>query len=157
MNQDIPEKIDELVKERTSLVLATTDPNGNPVASQTPYALDEDGNFLILVSGLAEHGKNLPGMKKVNIMLMEDESGLANPFARKRLSYSCHVEMIEPGSDARTRGEELLEQRFGKFVQTLFSLPDFSMYRLSPVNGRFVAGFGAAYTIENGRIEQVRR
>jgi putative heme iron utilization protein len=89
-------------------------------------------------------------------MLMEDENGLANPFARERLNFTCNVEMLEPDSKERNNGEQLLLQRFGKFVQTLIQLPDFTMFRLSPVSGRYVAGFGAAYAIEDGKIRQLR-
>ena len=89
-------------------------------------------------------------------MLMADEAGLANPFARERLNFSCKVEMLLPDSGERKTGEQLMLQRFGKFVQTLIQLPDFMMFRLSPVNGRYVAGFGAAYAIDNGQIRQLR-
>ncbi|MGW8247108.1 MAG: HugZ family pyridoxamine 5'-phosphate oxidase [Acidiferrobacterales bacterium] len=156
MNNEVEQKITELKKRHTNIVLATIDGDGLALASQTPYALDEAGNFLILVSGLAEHGKTLRSAEAVNVMLMEDENGLANPFARERLNFTCKVEMLEPGSEGRTNGEQLLLQRFGKFVQTLIQLPDFTMFRLSPVSGRYVAGFGAAYAIENGKIRQLR-
>jgi len=156
MKNDVQQDIAELLRRRTNIVLATIDEQGQALASQSPYALDEDGNFLVLVSGLAEHGKTLRNAESVNVMLMEDETGLANPFARERLNYTCKVEMLPPDSDARKDGEQLLIGRFGKFVQTLIQLPDFTMFRLSPVSGRYVAGFGAAYAIEDGRIRQLR-
>jgi len=156
MKNDVQQDIAELLRRRTNIVLATIDEQGQALASQSPYALDEDGNFLVLISGLAEHGKTLRNAESVNVMLMEDETGLANPFARERLNYTCKVEMLPPDSDARKDGEQLLIGRFGKFVQTLIQLPDFTMFRLSPVSGRYVAGFGAAYAIEDGRIRQLR-
>jgi len=156
MNNEVEQKIAELKKRRTNIVLATVDGDGQALASQAPYVLDENGNFLILVSGLAEHGKTLPHADSVNIMLMEDETGLANPFARERLNYTCRVETLLPESEARLKAEKLLSQRFGKFVQTLVQLPDFTMFKLSPIEGRYVAGFGAAYAIEDGTIRQLR-
>lgn len=156
MNKDVEQKIVALKNRRTNIVLATINERGQALASQSPYGLDEDGNFLILVSGLADHGKTLRTTGSVNIMLMGDEAGLANPFARERLNYTCRVEMLLPDSDARNSGEQILLQRFGKFVRTLIQLPDFTMFRLTPIEGRYVAGFGAAYAIENGEIRQLR-
>ena len=156
MNNEVEQKITELKERHTNIVLATIDNSGQALASQTPYTLDEDGNFLILVSGLAEHGKTLRTADVVNVMLMSDEAGLANPFARERLNFSCKVEMLLPDSEERKNGEQLMLQRFGKFVNTLIQLPDFTMFRLSPVSGRYVAGFGAAYAIDNGEIRQLR-
>jgi len=156
MDKEVQRKISELKKRHTNIVLATTSDEGQALASQAPYALDEDGNFLVLVSGLAEHGKSLRTANTIGVMLMEDETGLANPFARERLNYTCKVEMLLPDSKARIEGEKLLLSRFGKFVKTLIQLPDFMMFRLVPVSGRYVAGFGAAYAIENGEIRQLR-
>ena len=156
MNKEVAQKIAELKKKHTNIVLATTSNEGQALASQAPYALDEDGNFLVLVSGLAGHGKTLRTSDSISVMLMEDEAGLANPFARERLNYTCAVEMLAPDSDARIEGEKLLLSRFGKFVQTLIQLPDFMMFRLVPISGRYVAGFGAAYAIENDEIRQLR-
>jgi len=156
MDKEVKQKISDLKKRHTNIVLATKSGDGGALASQAPYTLDEDGNFLILVSSLAEHGKTLRAAESINVMLMEDEAGLANPFARERLNYTCRVEMLLPDSDTRIEGEKLLLSRFGKFVQTLIQLPDFMMFRLVPVSGRYVAGFGAAYEIENGEIRQLR-
>lgn len=156
MKHEVEQKITELKMRHTNLVLATVDETGRALASQTPYAIDDAGNFLILVSGLAEHGKTLRSADAVNVMLMQDENGLANPFARERLNFTCKVEMLLSDSEDRSNGEQLMLQRFGKFVQTLIQLPDFMMFRLSPVKGRYVAGFGAAYVIENGEIRQLR-
>lgn len=155
MNTEVKEKIASLQARCTNAVLATINEAGRPLASQSPFALDSDGNFLVLVSKLAEHGRTLEQERDINIMLMEDESGLANPFARERLNYNCTVEQLTLGSAARAEGEQLLSARFGRFVDALIALPDFTMYRLTPVDGRYVAGFGAAYAIADGEIRQL--
>lgn len=157
MNQeDIPKKITELRDRCTNLVLATVGEGGRPLASQTPFAVDEDGSFLVLVSGLAEHGKTLRSAKTVNVMLMVDEAGLPNPFARERLNLDCNVETIARESKDWAAAERLLENRFGKFINTLVQLPDFTIFRLLPQEGRYVAGFGAAYRIIGNEIEPIR-
>jgi len=140
----------------TNLVLATVSDDSQPLASQTPFAVDDDGAFLVLVSGLAEHGRTLRSAKTVNVMLMVDEAGLANPFARERLNYDCSVDMVSRDTDDWATAERLLAERFGKFVDTLVQLPDFMIFRLQPQEGRYVAGFGAAYRIVGNEIEQIR-
>jgi len=157
MNQeDIPAKITELRDRCTNLVLATVGDGGRPLASQTPFAVDEQGAFLVLVSGLAEHGTTLRSAKSVNVRLMVDEAGLANPFARERLNFDCSVEMIAREGKDWAVAERLLANRFGKFIDTLVQLPDFTIFRLLPQEGRYVAGFGAAYRIVGNEIEQIR-
>jgi len=157
MNQEeIPGKIATLRNRCTNLVLATVGDGGRPLASQTPFVIDSDGAFLVLVSGLAEHGRTLRSAKTVNVMLMVDEAGLANPFARERLNYDCGVDMIARESKEWMAAERLLANRFGKFIDTLVQLPDFTIFRLLPQEGRYVSGFGAAYRIVGNEIEQVR-
>lgn len=153
---DITKRIDALKAGCSNLVLATITADNLPLVSQAPFAIDEDGNFLVLVSGLAEHGKTLNIAAEVNVMLMVGEAQLANPFARERLNYRCTVQPLDRDTGHWSAAAQVFENRFGKFVETLLQLPDFRFYRLIPVEGRYVAGFGAAYSIREGRIEQVR-
>lgn len=151
-NATVADSIRKLRQHCRNLVLATINAANEPLASQTPFVLDADNNFLILVSALAEHGRTLKNAVCVSVMLLPDEAGLANPFARERLIYRCNVQPVLRGSTQWQGGEKLLRQRFGKFVDTLLALPDFAMYRLQPVDGRYVAGFGAAYNIKGDQI-----
>lgn len=152
----IHEQVDELIASRKCLVIGSVTEDGQPLASQVPFAVDDNGNFLVIVSGLAEHGRTLRSAKTVNVMLMVDEAGLANPFARERLNFDCGVEMLARETDTWAVAERLLTERFGKFVDTLVQLPDFMVFRLLPQEGRYVAGFGAAYRIVGSEIEQIR-
>ncbi|MFM6618927.1 MAG: HugZ family protein, partial [Dolichospermum sp.] len=43
----------------------------------------------------------------------------------------------------------------GELISTLRSLPDFRIFQLTPKNGRFVIGFGAAYNISSDNINQL--
>ena len=147
--------IDKLRAACRTLVLATVDSTNKPLASQTPFVVDTEGNFLVLVSALAEHGRNLKTSSVASVLLLQDETGLINPFARERLSYRCDVHAVPRDSAEWQNGEPLFKQRFGKFVDTLLMLPDFAMYRLQPVDGRYVAGFGAAYTVKDGAIKPI--
>ncbi len=68
----LPE-IESFKAERSTLQLATQNKAGVPNASYAPFALADDG-FYILVSELARHGVNLKESSMVSVMLLEDET-----------------------------------------------------------------------------------
>ena len=147
--------IDQLRRQCRTLVLATVDEGNTPLASQTPFVMNASNEFLVLVSGLAEHGRNLKTSAHAGIMLLQDEAGLVNPFARERLNYRCQVRAMLRDTKEWRDGEQFFRQRFGKFVDTLLQLPDFAMYCLKPLEGRYVAGFGAAYKLTGDEIQAI--
>ena len=54
------DRIDQLLHETQSILLATVHRDGSPLASYTPYSVDSDQTgFWILVSDLAGHVQNL--------------------------------------------------------------------------------------------------
>lgn len=153
--EGIEEQVNALHRRQKTLSLATINEDGSPSVSQTPFAMDEQGNFLILVSRLAAHGRNLDGADKIDVMLVQEENDAGNPYARKRVNYQCDAKKIERDSAGFKPAVEIIHQRFGNFIDTLVGLPDFTVYRLDPIEGLYVGGFGAAYRIRNGSIEQV--
>ena len=88
----LPE-IEEFKAQRSTLQLATQDADGVPNASYAPFALADDG-FYILVSELARHGTNLQASDKLSVMLVEDESESKSVFARKRLTFDATAEVV---------------------------------------------------------------
>lgn len=146
MNQksDLNQSILDLLQRYQSLVLATADQSGIPNCSHAPYLL-QDGNFYILVSGLAKHTANLLQSRRCHIQILADEQETINPFARKRLSYLCKVEVDSPDSKGAADLIVLMRQRFGPTIDMLASLPDFQLLRLVPESGSVVLGFGQAH------------
>lgn len=138
------EAIKQLLQKYQSLVLATADSNGIPNSSQTPYLLHE-GNFYILVSGLAKHTANLSQSGRCHVQVLADEQETVNPFARKRLSYLCRAEQVPASSAESAKLLVLLRQKFGPTVDMLASLSDFQLLRLVPESGNVVLGFGQAH------------
>jgi len=125
----------------------------SPLISYTPFYYHQENNlFYIFISKLAEHGKHLPTNDLVSIMLIEDEQGCKNIFARQRLTYSCSVSSVSRNSEQWIKFIEKFKQQFGKMIELLSQFNDFDMYCLKPQNGNFVQGFGKAYRIENGQI-----
>ncbi len=144
----------QLLRSQHSLVVASVDRGGEPIVSTCPFA--SDGNdFLVVVSGLAPHGASFERGGVVSIMLLEDEQQVRQPFARHRLTLRCDV-CSQHHPDDRHATFEALRLRFGAIATTLESLQDFRAYRLKPLNGRFVMGFGAAFCFDGCDIENMQ-
>lgn len=131
---------------RKTLQLGTVDRSGKPHTSYAPFAFSEQG-YYILVSDLAQHGQNLKQIKSVSIMLIEDESEAKTIFARRRLSFDTYAEHIPRETEHWLQGIHILTQRLGEMATELSQLGDFNLYRLNPVMGRYVKGFGKAFNV----------
>ncbi len=131
---------------RKSLQLGTLDRAGKPHTSYAPFAFSEQG-YYILVSNLAQHGQNLRYNLAVSIMMIEDESQAKSIFARRRLSFDTNAQHIARDSDEWSEGIKILHDRLGDRVLELSQLGDFHLYRLKPISGRYVKGFGKAFNV----------
>ncbi|MFN5893671.1 MAG: HugZ family protein [Dolichospermum sp.] len=141
--------------EFTSIIMSTVNKEGIPDASYAPFVSDEDKNIYIYVSGLATHTQNIHNHPFVSILFIEDEVKTKQIFARRRLSFNCTAKLVERESEKWQQIVDKFELRFGELISTLRSLPDFRIFQLTPKNGRFVIGFGAAYNISSDNINQL--
>lgn len=141
----LPE-IEAFKTERLTLQLATQDADGTPNASYAPFALADDG-FYILVSELARHGTNLKRSNRLSVMLLEDEVEAKSVFARKRLTFDATAELVIRDSETFTKGVKALAARFGEMIDNLASLEDFNLFKLNPHQGLYVKGFGQAFSL----------
>jgi len=146
----LPE-IEEFKAQRSTLQLATQDADGVPNASYAPFALADDG-FYILVSELARHGTNLKASKKLSVMLVEDESESKSVFARKRLTFDATAEIVARDSETFTKGVAALSNRFGEMIDNLAALNDFNLFKLNPHQGLYVKGFGQAFSLSGAEL-----
>jgi len=144
----------QFMESRRSLVLSTQAENGELETSVVPFVRIAEGEFAIFVSELAQHTQNLLLLEKlaksnptglVGGLLLADESDTDQMFARERMSLQMSVELIRE-TQARSAGLALLEKEFGDVVEVLRGLPDFHCFKLQVVSGRYVRGFGAAYS-----------
>lgn len=130
-----------------SLMLATVDAQGNPLASYAPYVRDTGGDFYVFVSRLAEHAANLLAQGRASVMFIESETTARQPFARKRAVFSCDAAAEERTSALGRAILDRFRARFGEVIGVLEGLADFELVRLRPHTGRFVVGFGRAYRL----------
>ncbi|WP_162473672.1 HugZ family protein [Serratia microhaemolytica] len=147
LQQRISQEICAFRGTRRSLELASIDSHGMPHASCTPFVY-QDGSYYILISELAIHGQNLKYNSHVGILLLDDEADTQDIFARRRLTYTAIAQPIERQSDTWQVVLSALQARAGQTVAMLSTLADFKLYRLQPITGRYVKGFGKAYQID---------
>lgn len=150
---------DEVLRFRAgfrSVVIATANAAGVPEASYAPYVTGGDGHFFICVSALARHTRNLEQTGKADLLFIQDETAAANLFARMRLSYACRA--VPVGRDTEVWAEVMgrFEEDFGGITAVLRTLADFHVFRLMPLSGRYVRGFGQAYVLEGPSLSEVR-
>lgn len=145
-------KATEVVREMTdavkTVILGTVSEDGEPDASVAPAVIEKDHAIYVYVSELAMHTRNMVSSRRASVFLVEDESESKNLLARRRLTFSCQVEEV-PRTDACFDAKlDELKEKFGPVMNHLKSMLDFRLFRLQPVRGRLVIGFGQAYTID---------
>ena len=145
----------QLQDQVRSLVLGTVGEKGLPRVSYAPYVRDACGNFFVYLSHLSEHTSELITNKVASILLVEDESGVEQIFARVRISYLCDVVTIDRDDALYESTLDRFKDRFGNVMDVLRSLPDFVLFQLSPRSGRFVTGFGQAYDLTGAHLDQL--
>lgn len=137
-----------------TLVMASLTPEGEPHASTAPYVRIEN-NFYILISTVAQHGRNLLSCKKVSLLFAEDEFNTVQPFARKRITIEAAVSEVHRDDSLFGQAAERLKAHFDpELVSSLLGMGDFHLFRLAPIGGSIVMGFGKAYRL-NEHLEVV--
>ncbi len=130
-----------------SLHLATVSDAGIPEASAAPTVAGQDDAFYILISALARHTANLRANARAGVLFIEPVETAPNPFARQRLSYRCRAEVVPRETQVFADILQRFEQQFGEIVEVLVGLPDFQLFRLVPIGGTYVRGFGHAWNL----------
>ena len=141
--------------EFASIIIATVNENGIPQASYAPFVLDDAKNIYIYVSDLSTHTQNIYVNPSVSILFIEDEAKSNQIFARRRLTFDCQATLIERETEKWNQIWEQFQARFGEIIEVLRGLSDFRIFQLTPSQGRFVVGFGAAYHITGDNLNQL--
>jgi len=135
-----------------TLMMASTTPEGVPHASTAPF-VREGNRFYLLISTIAQHGRNLLSMERVSLLFAEDEQGCAQPFARKRVTLDATVSEIGRSTGTFETIIERFKERFdADLVEGLSGMGDFHLFELSVQSGSAVTGFGRAYRL-NSHLE----
>ena len=134
-----------------SVLLSTVDKDAEPFVSYSPYVEDDEGNFYVFISTAVNHSHNMNATKKAHIMFLEDESVTDHIYARRRMYFRADAEKFEEDDEREEKVHDLFKKRFGDKVSFFSMMKDSRFYKLTPRDGNFVLGFGAAYKISDDR------
>ncbi len=127
-----------LVAGTRTATLATLSEDGTPWASLVMYGMLADGGLALMVSTLAEHGRNLERDPRASVAITPPSSG-ADPLQSPRVTLAGRVERPGPDDEAEVRAayEEAVSAArvFGRFG-------DFSLWVLRVARVRWIGGFG---------------
>jgi putative heme iron utilization protein len=120
---------------------------GAPSVSMVPYAISEDPlAFVVLVSALAAHTREMLEHGSVGLMIMEPESGAQPPHALARVSMQAKARPIVPDDPRYGAARAAYSARFPDMAG-LFALRDFTLFAIVPAEVRVVMGFAQAASI----------
>jgi putative heme iron utilization protein len=136
-----------LAKERTAH-LATLR-GGAPMASMTLFMPERDFSaFYVHVSRLAWHTQDMMQDARVALSVSETDDGRADPFTLMRVTVRGEALQLEQGP------KDAWLARFPEQAIN-FTLADFSFWKITPRDARFVAGFGRIHNISAKELEAV--
>jgi putative heme iron utilization protein len=113
---------------------------GYPFGSVVPCVTDHAARPVILISGLAEHTKNIAADARVSLLVRDAD---IDPQEGARLTLI---------GDARPAGADgsAIQTRYLRFfpaAERLLALGDFAFFHVEPVTLRYIGGFGAIHWI----------
>jgi putative heme iron utilization protein len=135
-----------LIRETRIAALGTLH-NGESNVAMVAYAVVDDFSaFYIHVSKLGKHTTDMEKDPRVSLLITERDDDRADPQTLARIAIRG-VSGILP----RTRSDyaEVRNIYLGRFpeAERLFSLGDFNIWKITPVGGRYVAGFARAFNL----------
>lgn len=139
------EKYLEFVAKKKNLVLGLTDNQGRPFISYAPF-VKKDGKLYIYISQIADHYTYMENNEYVDAFLIADESETNNKFGTERVRWLCTSQNI--GNEGHEDIFELFNQDHGASMMNLLRGLDFSLFELTPLEGRYVVGFGLAFDLD---------
>jgi len=135
-----------LVASRTVAALGTLH-GGAPFVSMVPYALLPDGaGFVVHVSRLAAHTKDMLEDPRVSLLVSQAEGGGVPAQALARVSIQGEAREAAKGSADEQACRAAYLARFPD-AEPLTAFTDFSFFVIRPAQARYVAGFAQARTL----------
>jgi len=111
---------------------------GHPFASVMPYALDDRGRPLFLISSMAMHTQNLLGDSRASLLVMQEQAG--DPLAAGRVTVMGDAGVVPDADVPATRTPYLARHPNAAYW---VDFEDFAFWRLEVTDVYFVGGFAA--------------
>ena len=135
-----------LIRRRKAAALGTLHA-GAPFVSMVPFAVVPGGTaFVIHVSRLAAHTKDMLGDPRVSLLVMQAEGEGVDAQALARVSIQGEARELAKGSGEEREARGAYLARFPE-AAPLTEFGDFSFFAIRPAQARFVAGFAQAMSL----------
>ena len=136
----------DLVRSRTAAALGTLH-EGAPFVSMVPFAVLPEGDaFVVHVSRLAGHTKDMLADPRVSLLVMQPEGEGVAAQALARVTVQGEATEMARGSDGERDCRGTYLARFPE-AAPLTEFGDFSFFAIRPSQARFVAGFAQAMSV----------
>ena len=120
------------------------------MASMTLYLPAQDfASFYVHISRLAWHTQDLTQDGRCALSISETDDGRADPFTLMRLTIRGEAADLK-------KNLSLKDAWLARFPEQAinFELADFSFWRITPRDARFVAGFGRIHNLSPAQLAQ---
>lgn len=118
--------------------------DGEPFVSMVPFALLPDATFVIHVSALAAHTRDMLAHPAVSLLVMAPRDEGVSPQALARVTVQGDAARVGEAQEDEARRAYLA--RFPQSEMT-FALGDFALFAIRPRSARLVGGFAQAKTL----------
>jgi hypothetical protein len=122
---------------------------GFPFGSLMPFALDPGGRPLFLISNMAMHTQNLKADPRCSLFVAQASTD-GDPLGSARATLIGPAEQVEAYDLVSVRETYLARHENSRYW---VDFPDFSFFRLEPVDVYYVGGFGVMGWVEAGAYE----
>jgi len=125
-----------------------------PMASMTLYLPAPDFSaFFVHVSRLAWHTQDMAQDARVALSIAETDDRRADPFTLMRVTVRGDALQVQD------KNNELKDRWLERFPEQAinFELADFSFWKITPRDARFVAGFGRIHNLSAGELAGASR
>lgn len=143
-----------LIRSQRWAALATLSEEG-PLASMVAYVPEPGfGGFLLHLSRLAAHTRNLLHDARASLVITQADSGEGDPQTLARVSIQGRVTALSRDSKEFATARTAYVHRLPE-SEPLFGFGDFMLFRLQPAEVRYVGGFARAYTVSGGQLQKM--
>ena len=117
---------------------------GHPFASIMPYAVDDAGRPLLLISTMAMHTQNLQGDPRASLLVAQPDWA-GDPLAAGRVTLMGEARPVPEADRAAARARYLARHENARYW---VDFDDFAFWRLDVADVYFVGGFAAMDWVE---------
>lgn len=153
MTPDQLHRVRAFIGERRQAVLAVS-ADDEPFTAMTAYVVEPGWrSVLIHLSDLSPHKRMLLANPKCSLLVAEADDGRAEVMSLARVALQGAATKIARDTlDYAASKARFLERLPASAI--MFTLPDFDLFRIVLLGGRFIGGFGQAFSFTGDELAE---